>query len=94
MESLESLSDCLVVVVSASLATTLDTLDAGILGAVEEEDILGLADIGLEVGALVNLSGEAINKVVLIVNAKLTLSSNSDLNCNAQIVAAYNLKFS
>jgi len=63
---LEALCDGLSVVVSTALAPVQETISASLLGAVEEENVLGFADVGLEVGALVDFSGEAVDKIVLI----------------------------
>ena len=52
--------------IKAALTTLENALGADVLRAVEEENVLGLADVGLEVGALVDFSGEAVNKIVLI----------------------------
>ena len=63
---LEALCDCLSVVVRAALAPVEETISASLLGAVEEEYVLGFADVSLEVGALVDFSREAVDKIVLI----------------------------
>lgn len=62
----KALCNCLFVVVGAALATGEQAFLASLEVAVEEEDVLGLADIGLEVGALVDLPRETVNEVVLI----------------------------
>jgi len=66
LESFETLLDSLRIVVGAALSTLENALGADVLRAVEEENVLRLADVGLEVGALVDFSGEAVNKIVLI----------------------------
>lgn len=63
---LEALYYCFSVIIGPTLTAIQQTLGARILGAVEKENILGFADVSLEVGALVNFSGKAINKIVLI----------------------------
>ena len=65
---LETLGDGLSVVVGAALATSHEALDASLLVAVKEEHVLGLADVSLEVGALVDLPGESVDQIVLISN--------------------------
>lgn len=63
-KGLEALADSFQVVVSATLATSEDALGASLLRTIEEEHILCLTDISLKVGALINFSGESINKIV------------------------------
>ena len=65
----ETLLDGFSVIVRATLTAAVKTLNASLLGAVEEQDVLGLADVSLEVGALLNFPGETVNKVVLYIKA-------------------------
>ena len=69
-ECVETLDDSLGVVVGPArcLSSLRQSLDTGVLLAVEEKDILSLTDILFKVSGLVNGSGEAVNKVVLIKN--------------------------
>ena len=67
--SFETLSNSLRVVIRSALASLKQTLDSGLLSAIEEEHILSFADICLEVCALVYFSGESIDQVVLFLNS-------------------------
>ena len=61
----ETLLNSLNVVVRAALVAAQQALLARLHRTVEEEHVLGLADMSLEIGALLNSSGEAVNEVVL-----------------------------
>ena len=70
IEGFKTLLDGISVVISATLTALHEALDAGFLRAVEEEDALGLEDVGLKIRALINFSGESINQIVLISNTE------------------------
>jgi len=69
-ESFKTLLNGVSIVIGATLSAAHETFDASLLRAVEKEDVLRLDNIGLKVGALVDLPGEPIDQIVLIQNKR------------------------
>ena len=78
-EGFKTLLNGLSVVIGAALTALHEALDAGLFRAVEEEDVLGLEDVGLKIRALINFSGESINQIVLIFQTQ-KMSQNVSLS--------------
>ena len=82
----KTLFDGFSVVIGAALTALHEALDAGLFRAVEEEDVLGLEDVGLKICALINFSGESINQIVPISNAE------NESECQSQQLLILNFR--